>query len=135
MSTRPHAPMEPPQAPNEPDPFGCRSVAERLGRIVEEETKALRANDTRHLSRLIDLKGQGLLELINVGRAYDGRTVNASVRNELLLLKRKLETNQRVLKCHLDAVSELALILAQALSAAEGDGTYTMTNWRSGLEK
>jgi hypothetical protein len=54
-----------------------------------------------------------------------GAEPDAALRRLLEQLNAKLEANRRVLKLHVDAVREIAGIIAQSMRDAESDGTYS----------
>jgi hypothetical protein len=56
--------------------------------------------------------------------------VGPAVTDRLAGLKDKLERNQAVLRLHLEAVREVAELLAKAARDADSDGTYSMPTHR-----
>lgn len=103
---------------------------ERIEDLLDEETAALKTHRAIDLVSFIRRKGQGLLELTRAARAMTGFEVDPAVGDRLVGLKKKLESNQAVLQLHLEAVREVAELLAKAARDAESDGTYSMPGYR-----
>lgn len=102
-----------------------RNAVERLLLLLDRETTALRTRQPLDMGDLSDRKNQALLELSRIGRRLEGEPVDGEVRALLADLRHKLEENRSVLKFHLQAVGEVADILATAIRDAESDGTYS----------
>lgn len=104
-----------------------QNAIERLEIVVDEETAALRSMASVDLKEFNNRKSQGLLELTRALRAFDGGEVEQVLRPQLESLRTKLETNQSVLKMHLEAVQEISTVMATAIRDIESDGTYSQT--------
>lgn len=100
---------------------------ERLEILVDEETSALRSMDTANLKDFSNRKSQGLLELTRAMRTVQAGEVPQVLRPQLKSLRAKLEVNRSVLKMHVEAVQEVATVMASAIRDFESDGTYTQT--------
>jgi hypothetical protein len=98
---------------------------ERLEEVVEQETTALKSRAAIDLNDFNNRKSHGLLELNRALRGLDGSTRDKAALARLASLRAKLEANQAVLKMHLEAVREVAGVLADAIRDAESDGTYS----------
>jgi len=98
---------------------------ERLEEVVEQETAALKSRAAVDLNDFNNRKSHGLLELNRALRGLDGSTRDKGALARLASLRAKLEANQAVLKMHLEAVREVAGVLADAIRDAESDGTYS----------
>jgi hypothetical protein len=96
-----------------------------LGAIVDQETEALRARAVIDLAQFNNRKNQGLLELNRALRALDARAPNPSIASRLEGLRAKLDVNRALLKTHLEAVREVASVVADAIKDSESDGTYS----------
>jgi len=104
---------------------------ERIDDLIEEETTALRAHRALDFVAFIRRKSQGLLELTQAARAVNGYDVEPVITDRLQDLKQQLERNRAVLQLHLEAVREVAELLAKAARDAESDGTYSIPgHWR-----
>jgi hypothetical protein len=100
---------------------------ERLESLVDEETAALRSMAKVDLKDFSNRKSQGLLELTHAMRALPAGEAQQVLRPQLKSLRAKLEVNQSVLKMHVEAVQEVAMIMATAIRDFESDGTYSQT--------
>jgi hypothetical protein len=106
----------------------------RLVDVVDQETEALRDRKPIDLTVFNNRKSQGLLELDRALRLLDGADPGEPLKNALRTLRMKLETNQQVLNTHLEAVREVATIIANAIRSVESDGTYSFTFRSKGPE-
>ncbi len=102
-----------------------KNAAARLLQLLDRETTALRERQPVDMDDLCDRKNQALLELSRIGRRLEGDSVDVELRSMLADLHKKLDENRSVLKLHLQAVSQVANILAKAIRDAESDGTYS----------
>ena len=98
---------------------------EYLGIIVDQETNALRTRAAIDLAEFNTRKNQGLLELNRALRALDAGATSRSVASRLADLRAKLDINRALLKTHLEAVREVASVVADAIRDSESDGTYS----------
>ncbi len=107
--------------------------ATQLGDLLDEETSALKAGRHDSLPDCNYRKSHLFLELT---RALTPMTADATrdVRAKELFetLRAKLDANQKVLKLHLDAVTEVTEVLSRAIRDTESDGTYSDDHWASG---
>ncbi len=97
----------------------------RLEDIVDQETTALRSRTALDLNESNNKKSQGLLELDSALRLLGGAQPSEEVKAALRVLRKKLDANHDVLKTHLEAVREVAAIIAEAIRSVELDGTYS----------
>jgi hypothetical protein len=98
---------------------------EYLGAIVDQETSALRARAAIDLAEFNNRKNQGLLELNRALRALDAGSAKTSIAPRLAALRAKLDVNRALLQTHLEAVREVASVVAQSIRDSESDGTYS----------
>jgi len=103
---------------------------ERTEDLLDEETFALKDRRAIDLVSFIRRKNQSLLEITRAARALSDYEVGPAVTDRLAGLKDKLERNQAVLRLHLEAVREVAELLAKAARDADSDGTYSMPTHR-----
>jgi hypothetical protein len=106
----------------------------RLTDVVDQETMALRDRKPIDLIQFNNRKTQGLLELDRALRLLDGADPGEPRKDALRALRLKLETNRQVLNTHLEAVREVATIIADAIRNVESDGTYSFTFRSKGPE-
>ena len=97
----------------------------RLVEIVEQETAALRDHTAIDLKEYNNRKAHGLLDLDRAVSMLDGLALDAATTALLAGLREKLNTNSRVLAVHIEAVREVASVIADTIREAESDGTYT----------
>jgi hypothetical protein len=102
-----------------------KHTADRLLLLLERETTALRTRQPVDMDDISTRKNQALLELSRIGRRIERDAVDDELRSTLAELRRRLAENQSVLQLHLQAVGEVADILATAIRNAESDGTYS----------
>jgi len=98
---------------------------EYLGIIVDQETNALRTRAAVDLAGFNTKKNQGLLELNRALRALDAGATSRSVASRLADLRARLDVNRALLKMHLEAVREVASVVADAIRDSDSDGTYS----------
>jgi hypothetical protein len=101
------------------------SAVERLELLIDEETAALRHASTADLKAFNNRKAQVLMELDRAVTSGNGATPSPQMRQRLVALRGKLDANRNKLKIHLDAVQEVAGMLADQIRDADSDGTYT----------
>ena len=101
----------------------------RLEETVDLETSALRALDASAVSEFNNRKSQSLLELNRAQRLMHGQPMSQEVRVRLQNLQTKLENNRWLLLLHLEAVREVASIIASAIRDTDSDGTYSQSQW------
>lgn len=97
----------------------------RLMEVVDEETAALRDRKPVDLREYNNRKAHSLLELDRAMTIAEGVTLEASTLALIAALRDKLNANSRVLGVHIEAVREVATIIADTIREAESDGTYT----------
>lgn len=100
------------------------AILMRLDEVLQEETAALRRQETAELAQFFQRKSQGLLELANIQRSLGNAPLGEPVRAALASVRGSLEVNRDLLKLHLDAASELIDVFSQAIRDSESDGTY-----------
>jgi hypothetical protein len=103
------------------------AVVQRLEEAVEQETAALEARAAVDLNDFNNRKSQGLLDLNRALRQLGEAARDPAVTTRLAALRARLARNQAVLKMHLDAVREVATIVADAIRESESDGTYSQS--------
>jgi hypothetical protein len=99
----------------------------RLEEAIEQETTALRNRTPIDLNEFNQRKNQGLLELDRALRLLNGAPPNEDMKSALRTLRRKLDENSAVLTTHIEAVRDVATIIAEAIRSVESDGTYSFS--------
>lgn len=110
------------------------TAIKRLVEVIDLETAALRNRAPIDLNACNTRKSQGLLELDRALRLLGGADPGEPLKNALRTLRQKLETNRQVLNTHLEAVREVATIIAEAIRSVESDGTYSLSFRSKGPE-
>lgn len=108
---------------------------QRIEMLIERETEALRSRAAIDLKELSNGKNQALLELGLAARALEGIPLEEELIERLKVLRGKLETNRSVLRMHLDAVREVANIVAETIQHSEWDGTYSQNVASGGVAR
>lgn len=98
---------------------------QRVEKLIDRETEALRLRQPIDLKESNNGKSQALLEFTLAARALEGGQVDPEFARRLKNLRSKLELNQAVLRRHLEAVREVASVVADTIQDAEWDGTYS----------
>jgi hypothetical protein len=98
---------------------------QRIETLVDSETEALRSRAAIDLRESNNGKSQALLEFSLAVRSLEGTALDAELVQRLKALRGKLETNRTVLRRHLEAVREVASVVADTIQDSEGDGTYS----------
>jgi hypothetical protein len=98
---------------------------QRVERLVDAETAALRARAAIDLKESNNGKSQALLEFSQAIRALGGTKLDPELIRRLGVLRSKLETNRVVLRMHLEAVREIASVVSSTIRDSEWDGTYS----------
>jgi flagellar biosynthesis/type III secretory pathway chaperone len=102
-----------------------RHAASRLIELLDQETAALRKRNTGDLKDFNNRKAQALLDLDRATRMLQGERPDEATLRLISTLREKLDLNQHVLSMHIEAVREIASVIADAIQEAESDGTYT----------
>jgi hypothetical protein len=100
-------------------------IIDRLEETLEQETQLLLSRKPFDLKEFNNRKSHGLLELTRAARSVESANLAEPMRVRLSQLRAKLEANRAVLAMHVEAVREIAAIMADAISEAESDGTYS----------
>lgn len=115
-----------PARPASPEP-AAGNLAMLIGRIeetVEAETAAIRTDPGFDIKASNARKSRYLYELNRAMKS--GRPENlAEHREGLQRLRQKLARNEAAILAHLNAVTEVANLLKDAIQHAEADGTYS----------
>jgi hypothetical protein len=99
---------------------------DRIEQIVGQETALLRQAIPVDLRDFNHRKSHGLLELSRAMRGLDRAALGGEVEVRLRTLRLTLARNLEVLKVHVEAVQEVAGLMAHAVRDAESDGTYSV---------
>jgi hypothetical protein len=116
-------------APEAPHPVAISgNLSAIIGRIeeaVEEETAAIRTNPGFDLKASNARKSRCLYELNRAMKGMGQAEFVEQHREGLARLRQKLTRNEAAILAHLNAVTEVANLLKNAIQQAEADGTYS----------
>lgn len=101
------------------------STLDRLDQLLVQEIAALRNASVGDLREFTNRKNQVLLELTQTMGSGARATPSTALRSRLAGVRAKLDANRTALKLHLDAVQEVAGMLADRMREDDSDGTYT----------
>ena len=101
-------------------------LATRIESILLEEKKAL-ASQPNDLEFLVARKEHLALDVLHLSQVAGGAAPDASVRARLAMTGRLLAENSGLLRRHIDAVSEIAALVAGVVNRSNGDGTYSVS--------
>lgn len=124
-AARPATRTQEPPGIQSPGSMALRNAAARLAQALDCETTALKERRPVDMGELSDRKNQCLLELSRISRTVAPDALDPQLTALLRELRGKLEENRSVLKLHLEAVQEVADVLASVIRDAESDGTYS----------
>ncbi|MBN9670714.1 hypothetical protein [Roseibium aggregatum] len=113
------------EGPVHPGQFAPLTLAVRRAiDAVQSETRALRANPTADLKAFEYGKSQALLDLTRARANVPGTILPQQVKDDLQEFKGVLDENVRLLKHHMNAVTEVVEMMSKTMIAYESDGTY-----------
>ncbi|MBO6718597.1 MAG: hypothetical protein JJ913_11625 [Rhizobiaceae bacterium] len=108
------------------------AIIRRIEEAIDTETAAIRTDANFDLKASNARKSRYLYELNRATRGLSAEHINPETRAGLQRLRGKLETNERAILAHLNAVQEVALMVQNAIQHAENDGTYSATQFGRG---
>lgn len=114
-----------PGEPSAPRPGRLASIISRIEEAVEEETASIRTDMRFDLKASNARKSRYLYELSKAVKGADSIQLVAEQRDAIVRLREKLERNEAAILAHLNAVSEVAMLIQGAIQSAEADGTYS----------
>lgn len=107
------------------------SILARVERTIEEETDAFRANETFDIGAFNARKSRCLYELNRAIKDMGTSDLDSELETSLVRLKRKLTENESVIRAHITAVTEVAVLLRDTIEKSEADGTYSASEFGS----
>ena len=96
----------------------------RLEEVLDQEIDALNEQRNAELPDCNRRKSRALLELTRIARTVPPDAVDAGLRNGIAGLRAKLVRNRDLLQIHINAVREVADLLARVMAEQDSDGTY-----------
>ena len=96
----------------------------RLEEVLDQEIEALNEHRNAELPDCNRRKSRALLELTRIARTVPSDAVDAGLRSGIAGLRAKLVRNRDLLQIHINAVREVADLLARVMAEQDSDGTY-----------
>jgi hypothetical protein len=106
-------------------PASLATIIGRIEEAVEEETASIRTDIKFDIKASNARKSRYLYELTKAMKGIGDPAVLTEHRDGIIRLREKLATNEAAILAHLNAVSEVATLLQNAIQHAETDGTYS----------
>ena len=101
----------------------------RIEETVEAETNAIRTDAGFDIKASNMRKSRYLFELNRAISTVGSTLLPDEHRDGIIRLREKLAANEAAILAHLNAVSEVASIMQQAIESAEADGTYSASEF------
>lgn len=101
------------------------TIIARIEETIEAETTAIRTDPGFDIKGSNVRKSRYLYELNKAISALGGAMLSEEHRACVLRLRDKLVTNETAILAHLNAVTEVATLMQNAIEHAEADGTYS----------
>ncbi len=107
------------------------TIIQRIEEAVELETVSLRTDVNFDIRASNARKSRYLYELNKAMKTVGADLLQAN-REGIVRLRRKLSENEAAISAHLNAVTEVAGLLQQAIESSEADGTYNSSVFARG---
>lgn len=114
-------------------PVSLSIIIGRIEEAVEAETIGLKTDRHFDLQSSNARKSRYLYELTRAMKGVGEADFIAEHRDGIKRLKEKLAHNEAAIRAHLNAVSEVAQLMQNAIRHAETDGTYSAGEFGYGL--
>ena len=101
------------------------AIIARIEETIEAETAAIRTDPRFDIKGSNVRKSRYLYELNKATSALQGAMLGEEHRAGVLRLRDKLAVNEAAILAHLNAVTEVATLMQNAIQNAEADGTYS----------
>jgi hypothetical protein len=101
------------------------AIIDRIEEAVEAETSSIRTDIRFDIKASNARKSRYLYELNKATRGLAPDDLAGEHRDSLVRLRKKLAANEAAILAHLNAVTEVAALLQNAIQGAEADGTYS----------
>jgi hypothetical protein len=110
-------------------PMNLSAIITRCEETIEAETASIRTDVHFDIKASNARKSRHLYELNKAIASVNAADLRNEHRDGLLRLRAKLETNERAILAHLNAVTEVATLMQDAIQRAEADGTYSASQF------
>jgi di/tripeptidase len=109
--------------------MNLKSIIGRIEETVEAETASIRTDIRFDIKSSNARKSRYLYELNKAISSLGSVELQAEHREGIIRLREKLAANEVAVKAHLNAVSEVANLMQDAIERAEADGTYSASEF------
>lgn len=106
-------------------PASLAAIIGRIEEAVDHETASISTDAKFDIKASNARKSRYLYELAKVVKGIGDTAVLTEHRDGIIRLREKLATNEAAILAHLNAVSEVATLLQNAIQHSEADGTYS----------
>lgn len=107
-------------------------IAGRIEAVLVEEAMLLAAPPGEDYERLIARKNHLALEVMRISQHGAGSRVSDEVKRRLAEIGTRLAGNAALVRRHMNAVGEIAALVAEMCNRASSDGTYSSQAARQG---
>lgn len=120
-----------PASPAQPARTATSLIAmiERISEAIESETAGIRSGEDFDIKASNARKSRHLYELSKAFKFIGDVKLLAGHEEALQRLRDGLAANERAILAHMNAVSEIADLLQNAIQNAEADGTYSANGY------
>ncbi len=101
------------------------AIIGRIEETVETETASIRTDMRFDIKASNVRKSRYLYELNKAISSLRGAMLGEEQRSGIMRLREKLAVNEAAILAHLNAVTEVAALMQDAIQRAEADGTYS----------
>jgi hypothetical protein len=113
-------------------PAALSAIIGRIEEAIEQETAGIRSNPDFDIKASNARKSRHLYELNRAVKGLPQAEVLSEHHEALTRLREKLADNEKALRAHLSAVTEVAGLIRDAIQKAEADGTYSINEFGAG---
>ena len=105
--------------------MNLQAIIGRIEETVEAETASIRTDVRFDIKASNARKSRYLYELNKAIAGLNGAVLHGEHRDSILRLREKLSANEQAILAHLNAVTEVATLMQDAIQRSEADGTYS----------
>lgn len=114
----------PVSAERAPQPASISAIIGRIEEAIEAETAAITADPSFDIRASNMRKSRYLYDLNRALKGVNPADIASRHREDVVRLKAKLLANEAAILAHLNAVTEVAALIKNAIQHSEADGTY-----------
>jgi hypothetical protein len=110
-------------------PIALASLIGRIEEAIDLETSSIKSDPKFDLKSSNARKSRHLYELNKAIRGLSPDDLRPDDRDGIIRLRGKLASNEAAIRAHLDAVTEVAALVQEAIEHHEADGTYSSSEF------